>query len=436
MKTIRLENFRCFRSKQTVPLAPLTLLVGENSTGKTSFMAAIHAMNRIMMGSSLSSSWGSPFNFGNFNQIAFGEKSDYKESKIDMGFDLELPDRNDLQCDFVIGSVDSSPVPVSARIKFGDTWATIQSDTKEEDINSLIIEIQKGNQRIDFPFVVSNIWEFRLLNLVSLVLTALLDGEPQLVVNMTEISSEGRESLQRFQETIESLESFFSFAGAPTRSKPQRTYDLIPSTQDPEGTHIMVYLAELSRNNKEAWIPIQRHLQSFGKSAGLFDEIIIRNFGGGQNDPFQVHVREYKKDGSGEFKNLIDVGYGVNQIIPIVADLYRLAHANVFLLQQPEVHLHPSAQAAMGSFFCNFPSWRQQLIVETHSDHLIDRVRMDIRDGKGKLTSEDVLLLFFERDGPEVKIHPIRFDEDGNVTGAPDTYRQFFMEETNRSIGW
>ena len=64
MKTVRLGNFRCFQSKQSVPLAPLTLLVGENSTGKTSFMALIHALNGIMMGADLSSLWGSPFYFG------------------------------------------------------------------------------------------------------------------------------------------------------------------------------------------------------------------------------------------------------------------------------------------------------------------------------------------------------------------------------------
>ena len=51
----------------------------------------------------------------------------------------------------------------------------------------------------------------------------------------------------------------------------------------------------------------------------------------------------------------------------------------MFLLQQPEVHLHPSAQAALGTLFCQVAKPERQLVVETHSDHLLDRVRMDVR---------------------------------------------------------
>ena len=106
----------------------------------------------------------------------------------------------------------------------------------------------------------------------------------------------------------------------------------------------------------------------------------------------------------------------------------------MFLLQQPEVHLHPSAQASLGSFFCSAAASGKQLIVETHSDHLMDRVRMDVRDGASKLNPEDVSILFFERNELDVRIHSLGIDEEGNVTGAPEGYRQFFMEEVRRSL--
>ena len=106
----------------------------------------------------------------------------------------------------------------------------------------------------------------------------------------------------------------------------------------------------------------------------------------------------------------------------------------MFLLQQPEVHLHPRAQAAMGSLFCQVAGPERQLVVETHSDHMLDRVRMDIRDGEGALKPEDVSILFFERKDLDVKIHSLRIDEEGNILHAPEGYRQFFMEETSRSL--
>ena len=84
----------------------------------------------------------------------------------------------------------------------------------------------------------------------------------------------------------------------------------------------------------------------------------------------------------GRKRNLIDVGYGVSQVLPLLVELLPiLSGASLFLLQQPEVHLHPSAQAALGSLFCTtVRASGRQLIVETHSEYIIDRIRMDIRD--------------------------------------------------------
>ena len=135
------------------------------------------------------------------------------------------------------------------------------------------------------------------------------------------------------------------------------------------------------------------------------------------------------------------MGYGVSQVLPVITELLRpdtwnpFSELSIFLLQQPEVHLHPSAQAALGSLFCQLAGPERQLVVETHSDHLLDRVRMDVRDDKASLKPDDVSVLFFERGELDVHIHSLRLDDIGNVLDAPPSYRQFFMEETRRSLG-
>ena len=63
-------------------------------------------------------------------------------------------------------------------------------------------------------------------------------------------------------------------------------------------------------------------------------------------------------------RNLIDVGYGVSQVLPVITELLRSEAPPLFLLQQPEVHLHPSAQAALGSLFCQIAGKERQIIVE------------------------------------------------------------------------
>ena len=60
---------------------------------------------------------------------------------------------------------------------------------------------------------------------------------------------------------------------------------------------------------------------------------------------------------------------------------------------------------------------------------------MDLRDRQTALTPDDVSILFFERSDLDVRIHSLRFDEQGNVLGAPDGYGQFFMDEVRRSVG-
>ena len=196
-----------------------------------------------------------------------------------------------------------------------------------------------------------------------------------------------------------------------------------------------MYLADVFSQRKKEWTELKKRLEDFGSAAGLFDEIFIKRLGQRDSEPFQIQVRKLGNNIKGPRRNLIDVGYGVSQALPVITELLRPDAPPLFLLQQPEVHLHPSAQAALGSLFCQVASRDRQLIIETHSDNLIDRVRMDVRDGRGALKPEDVSILFFERDDLDVHIHSLGIDGEGNVLNAPASYRRFFMEETTRSLG-
>jgi predicted ATPase len=76
----------------------------------------------------------------------------------------------------------------------------------------------------------------------------------------------------------------------------------------------------------------------------------------------------------------------------------------------------------------------KQCLIETHSDYLVDRIRMEVRGGK-VLKPEDVSLLYFERADGDVRIHSLEIDRMGNIVNAPKGYRQFFLEEEKRLLG-
>ena len=124
----------------------------------------------------------------------------------------------------------------------------------------------------------------------------------------------------------------------------------------------------------------------------------------------------------------------MSQALPVLAELFRADASPLVLFQQPEVHLHPSAQAALGSLFCETAAAGRQLVVETHSDYIVDRVLLDVRDKRSDLKPRDVSLLYFEREDTEVHIHSIHIDEEGRVLDAPKGYRRFFEDELNRVI--
>ena len=174
----------------------------------------------------------------------------------------------------------------------------------------------------------------------------------------------------------------------------------------------------------------------FGKRSGLFHNIEVKNLAS-PGGPFQVKVKV-----RGPNSNLIDVGYGVSQILPILVQILDLpsprgpaSEIPYFLLQQPEVHLHPKAQAELSTLIARSAGEHKgAFIVEMHSDYMIDRARIEIR--KGTISPEDVSLIYLEPKGRVVKVHNISFDRMGDMETIPKAYRDFFMKETVRLMGF
>ena len=445
MNKIRLENFRCFREEQAVRLAPLTLLVGENSTGKTSFLALVRALWEAAYAGTTPDFKEAPYDLGSFDEIAHyrGGRRD-RASEFKAGFDVVArgskqrkrvgtSDDGSYRFDITFGRHGTAPAPT--RILFGDDDATVtrylNDDTSTVHFRTSNGEWSESVSAQTNPVYGGELDPIQLSILIQILLTQ-TDGKPLLGSPMP--NREEVDRLERLLGKFKYKSAPRPFASAPVRSKPRRTYDPSRPARDPEGETIPMHLSTAFFEDMKSWESLREALERFGREAGLFDEITVKPLGKRGSEPFQMHVRKFGRQAKGPLRNLVDVGYGVSQALPIITELFRDKDTPMFLLQQPEVHLHPSAQAALGTLFCQVADWRRQLVVETHSDHLLDRVRMDVRDRVGKLRPDDVSILFFEREDLDVQIHSLRLDEEGNVLGAPPGYRRFFMEESRRSL--
>ncbi len=213
------------------------------------------------------------------------------------------------------------------------------------------------------------------------------------------------------------------------RSKPRRTYDSYKVDFSSEGEHIP-YLIKRLLAQKVSRSSFLAFMREFGQESGLFETISVKEFGKDSVAPFELNVVL-----GGHPLRVSDVGYGVSQSLPIIVEIFAKSRGHRFAIQQPEVHLHPRAQAALGEVISQMALNEDKVFfVETHSDYLIDRFRLSYR-GKGEkqLAAQ---VLFFERDQTENRVYPIEIMQDGTYSDdQPQAFREFFIHEALKLLG-
>jgi hypothetical protein len=423
MDSLILQDFRCFAGFQEIPLRPLTLLVGENSSGKTSFLAATSIMEQLRSPLEVPPDFNKePFALGAFDELANykGGKAGRAETfRLGMTFHEEVGG-NPLAIRFVAEFSRVNGLPAIKQFLISHESYEIAFDFSPESFRALVRTPSNPQGASLGPFQpVDDPWLSLRFALMSM--PELLRPTP-LSVSKVEMNT-----LSDLADSWVHGPAVSPYAAAPIRAQPKRTYEPLSDTPRPEGDHVPVLMAQLYGQAK--WEELREPLEKFARASGLFDEILVKRFGKSESSPFQIQVKL-----GGPPRNLIDVGYGVSQILPVLVDLLREKRPRMYLIQQPEVHLHPRAQAELGTLLATISRARsKQLLIETHSDYIIDRVRMEVR--KGALKPADVIILYFERDRSEVTVHPIEVDENGNLLETPPSYRSFFLEEEGRFLG-
>ncbi|HUG91980.1 MAG TPA: AAA family ATPase [Planctomycetaceae bacterium] len=442
--SIILEHVRSFAAKQEVPIRPLTLLVGENSSGKTTFLGVVSCVfdsSRFPMKPGFNEA---PYHLGTFETIATYKGGRYgRDSTFMVGFQSrESSGKEPLRLIATYGGEYGNVVPKAVQLSGGrpvsfdltiagthvsGTFKLTNDETGQQVLISSEIDDPSAST-IPFP---------------SLIVQLLMSAHAQSG------DRDARESAFPFPRIAASKQFFDwvsevaavvyadvdvpfkgSFSFSPIRSKPRRTYDEFSEDYSPEGDHIPTVLARLlgeQPKSPEA-TQVRDALERFGRESGLFKGIRVKRLGKDSADPFQLQIGV-----AGPFVNLADVGYGVSQALPLIVQSVLRTRSRVLLMQQPEVHLHPQAQAALGTFFSGLASaGGRTFLVETHSDYLVDRVRQEV--ARGTIPPEDVLILFFDKPKLETTVWPLTMDRNGNIQGVPPSYRRFFVDEEMRLL--
>ena len=411
---VEIGDVRCFEGAQSARTRRITLLVGENGAGKSTFLGCYRTLAKLSNLHDLAEDNHfdePPFQMGGFDSIARAGKTSFT---LGGRFTEHCHDR----VAFTFQAVNGRPIDRGMDLRFhgrSDVPQYLHVTTRATP--DVLLRLQSAGFSFDLlPGEVSfdsvSTWLSRYVRYGYLP----FDGNPKKLRKARGQTNAASEA--GFAKFVSWLTKDFRFpsdgalradALEPTLPPRRRQYDAAPD-----------HLAASDEGKLVAF------LGDTGEKLGLWSGVHVKR----RLDKLGAQV--FVDTPNGRF-NLLDVGYGVHSLMVIFGFIYRSAPETVLLLQQPELHVHPRAQAALAQWMAESG---RSFVIETHSDHFVDRFRICVM--KGALAPDELSIIYFEptADGTRSRMHSIAVDSQGNFEGAPDGYRAFFLEETRSLLGF
>jgi len=142
------------------------------------------------------------------------------------------------------------------------------------------------------------------------------------------------------------------------------------------------------------------------------------------------HEIKVARNGSSHFLPLTHVGVGVSQCLPVVVSLLLAPRGSITLLEQPELHLHPAVQSRLADFLLAMSLSGRQCLVETHSEYLVNRLRLRVAQGSEEALSGRVAMYFADNASGNTEYAEIAL----NQYGAIENWPKGFFDETQNDI--
>jgi len=230
--------------------------------------------------------------------------------------------------------------------------------------------------------------------------------------------------LAELSHQFDELMSSISYVG-PLRDRPRRRYQWqgsSPTFVGPRGESTVAAILAARRQNRIIKARgFEENLGYWLQRMGLIDNFAVVEIGSGTN----LYELRVSVAGSPISVSITDVGFGISQVLPVLVQVFYSSPGTPVILEQPEIHLHPAAQSALGDVLLGAVKDNgAQLIVETHSEHLLHRIQRRIAE-EG-ISKDDVALYFIDAADGRSEIHELKVDEYGNITNWP---QDFFGDE-------
>lgn len=442
---INIENFKCFEGFK-IETEKLTIFTGANSSGKSSLLYSFLGPIQSEEFPIQFSPNGKYVRMGDYGDIVNQHdtskqiKFAYNYQSNDIDYSIEtIWDEDKIRklptLTYLLAKTDFYTIEILKKYKYHLTFKYFVDKDPRKDINSpeMMKELMFSIKKITKQYVKENKKETLKENEeLDDFLTHFAAPKKSIKFSFDKLEElnetlrkEGNYYLDNF---FKGITSFFRNIDKKTnfissfRLLPERTYYETSKTDLKIGKYGENYVDQII-----LWESIKseklQELKDIIRELGLFYDLKTVRLGGGR---YELLVKSNK---NGVWASITDVGFGISQFLPIIVADIQLGENSTLFIAQPEIHLHPSIQALFANYLINnINKKHKSYLVETHSEYLINRLRLEIV--KGKFESKDVKTYYIENYGDKVKSHDIEFLKNGQIKNAPKSFFETYMMDS------
>ena len=408
--SMRMKNFKSWQDSGEVKLAPLTGFFGTNSSGKSSLLQMLLLLKQTI-GTEEILFFGdenSLVNLGDFREVIHGHRLHLR-----LGFELACK----LTHPRSIYNIPADSSPWEETIDSFVFNSVIQTEQGQSSVESFSYgnfrreEIVYRGGRVFFPYRRDK-------------------KESSLrVENCYGMRSPGKTEtekfLRKFSTAFEELFAHVYYLG-PTRVHPQRLYHW-------KGTHpkevdlwgdkaidalLSARVRQLKTGHQGSKVTIEDRVSAWLQKMELAHSFSLSAAGSLDDNNYEVRIQ---KSPASPKVTLVDMGYGLADLLPMLIYCYYVPEGSTLILEQPGVHLHPKVQSQLADLLIEVVTERNlQILVESHSEHLL--TRLQLRIAEKKIPASETDLYFCENEHGVSTLKSLDVDELGNIKNWPKNF--------------
>jgi len=448
--SIGISNFKCITNAE-IKIKPITILCGPNSSGKSSLSQSLLLLKQTYSaigGMHTLTPNGNLIDLGSFQELIRNHdlsnllqyhiildyvRDRYSKNKGHFLRDTSL--RRNLRSRFHSTNDDISLLDINIDYNYQAEQEKITLDRvviKEHD--DFFIESRKnktGTYRFAYGEILGNKkpgWSNPNLTSLTDFLSPQLPKDALLQRSLSEFKSQKlyyiRTGMRRHLSTLANEFEDMNYLG-PFRQVPNRYYmtgGAMPSDIGYRGESSVAYLSYMKVSGERKIIDFVSYWLKRLNYASQFDVKTIKDF---------IKSVVLTNNISNVESSLIDVGFGISQVLPVIIAVCRHKYG-IHIFEQPEIHLHPKSQSDIADLFIENSNSDKSFIIETHSEHLIHRMRR--RVSEGKLNPNNIQIYYVDSGSKGSSIRPISIDNNGAFLNFPTNFFDEAYQESRRIV--